>query len=77
MIYRFQPFSTTKDLGIEYNAHCSLVPNPEDWIMITDYDAMILSPLTYKVIDKAIENNPDALIFGAMPLRCDLITSGL
>lgn len=66
MLYKFQPFSTTKELGKEYNAHCALVPNADDWIMILDYDAMVLVPDTYKVIEAAIARHPDTVIFGAM-----------
>lgn len=69
MIYKFQPFSTTKNLGEEYNQHCKLVPRDDDWILILDYDAMILTPKTYQVIEKAIQNKPDTEIFGAMTNR--------
>src|SRR5687768_4197419 len=54
MLYKFQPFSTTKDLGKEYNSHCQLVPNSDDWILILDYDCMILCGETYQVIENAI-----------------------
>ena len=69
MIYKFQPFSTSKQLGKEYNAHISLVPNYDDWCLIMDYDAMILTPKTYQVIEKAIERYPDTAIFGSMTNR--------
>lgn len=69
MIYKFQPFSVTKELGKEYNAHCAIVPNLDDWILILDYDAMILTPQTYKVIETAIARYPDTGIFGAIGSR--------
>lgn len=71
MIFRFQPFSTTKNLGEHYNAHCALVPNETDWIQIMDYDALILSTKTYQVIENAITNPDNAHIklFGAMTNR--------
>ena len=69
MIYKFQPFSTSKNIGEEYNNHCRLVPNDNDWILILDYDAMILTPKTYHVIEKAIKNKPETVIFGAMTNR--------
>lgn len=72
MIYKFQPFSTTKELGKEYNAHCALVPNDDDWILILDYDVMILVPETYKVIEAAIARYPEVKIFGAMTNRIGL-----
>jgi hypothetical protein len=72
MIYKFQPFSTTKELGKEYNYHCSIVPNETDWILLMDYDAMILTPETYTVIEKAIETNPETEIFTAWTNRIGL-----
>lgn len=72
MIFKFQPFATDKNLGEEYNRHCSLVPSDEDWIMILDYDAMILHTKTYQVIENAISNNPGTKIFGAMTNRIGL-----
>jgi GT2 family glycosyltransferase len=67
--YKFQPFSTTKDLGKEYNAHCQLVPNSGDWILILDYDCMILCADTYHVIENAIQAYPDTAVFGALTNR--------
>lgn len=73
MIYRFQPFSLTKEVGKEYNGHCEIVPNPDDWIMILDYDAMILTDETYKVINEAIKHHGDSTdVFGAMTNRVGL-----
>lgn len=72
-MYIFQPFSLDKSKhGITLNAHCNIVPNDEDWILILDYDAMILSPKTYHVIQQAIENNPGTKMFGAMTNRIGL-----
>lgn len=72
MIYKFQPFSISKDVGLEYNAHCELVPFIGDWILILDYDAMILSPKSYEIMEKAIAKYPDTQIFGAMTNRVGL-----
>lgn len=69
MIFYFSPFSTTKEIGNAYNAHCAMVPNAEDWICIMDYDAMILCPETFKVIEAAIARYPDTAIFGALTNR--------
>jgi GT2 family glycosyltransferase len=66
MIHYFSPFSTTKEIGRVYNAHCAMVPKAEDWICIMDYDAMILCPETFKVIEAAIARYPDTALFGAM-----------
>lgn len=69
MIYKFKPFSTTKELGKEYNAHCALVPYDDDWIAIMDYDTMFLDPLTWHVIERAIIKHPDTTIFGGVTNR--------
>lgn len=70
MIWKFQPFATDKRyFGQEYNAHCSIVPNDDDWILIIDYDCMILSRMAYPIIEKAIQRYPDTEIFGAMTNR--------
>lgn len=69
MIYKVQPFSTSKELGKEYNAHCALVPNPDDWILLLDYDCMILCPETYQVIENSINHYPDTALFGAFTNR--------
>jgi hypothetical protein len=67
VIYKFQPFAVNKkNFGREYNAHCAAVPNADDWILILDYDCMILSRMAYEVIERAIERYPDTDIFGAM-----------
>lgn len=67
--YKFQPFSTTKEIGNELNAHCAMVPNSDDWILILDYDCMILTPATYQVIENAIAQYPDTAVFGAYTNR--------
>src|SRR5688572_5395349 len=65
-LYKFQPFATDKQIGREYNGHCQLVPNNDDWILILDYDCQILCPQTYQVIENAIKRYPDTAIFGAL-----------
>ncbi len=72
MIYKFKPFSTSKKLGQEYNAHCALVPNDDDWIAIMDYDCMMLTPSTWAIIEKAVLKYPDTTIFGAVTNRVGL-----
>lgn len=68
MIYKFQPFSTSKDLGNEYNAHCSMVPDGS-WILVLDYDCMVLAPEAYSIMEAAIAKYPNAEIFGAVTNR--------
>ncbi len=73
MIWKFQPFAIDKTkFGEEINTHCSIVPNSNDWILILDWDCMILTPKSYSVIERAIENNPDVEVFGAMTNRVGL-----
>jgi len=70
VIYKFQPFSTDKtQFGNQYNAHCGLLPNDDDWALILDYDAMILDPRAYTIIDKAIQAHHEAEIFTALASR--------
>lgn len=69
MLFIFKPFSTEKKIGEAYNAHCSMVPNDDDWVLILDYDSMILSPKAFKIIEKAIQRYPDTKIFGAYANR--------
>lgn len=72
-IWKFKPFTTDKTkFGQEYNSHCELVPNNDDWILILDYDCMILSPMAYQVIETAIKRYPNTLIFGAYANRVGL-----
>lgn len=68
MIYYFKPFSTEKNIGV-YNDHCRIVPNNDDWILIQDYDSMVLSVNTFTVIEAAIKRYPDTAVFGAMTNR--------
>lgn len=69
MIYYFKPFSTFKQVGEVYNAHCEIVPRDTDWIAIMDYDFMFLCPETFKVIEHAIFTYPELEIFGCMTNR--------
>lgn len=65
MIHYVKPFSTSKQIGEVYNKQCSIVPDG-DFICCMDYDAMILTPATFQVIEKAIERYPNTAIWGAM-----------
>jgi hypothetical protein len=51
-------------LGRAYNDHCSIVPNEDDWICITDTDVMFFSSqkLGEQIAD-AIERNPEYQVF--------------
>ncbi len=79
-MYIFQPFSPAKELNV-YNQHCEIVPNDEDWILILDYDCMILDPRAYTIIQKAIDAHPETQIFTAYASRIGYhfqrLTSGI
>ena len=49
MIYLL-PFDNQKNIGRSHNIHCACVPNPDDWICITDSDVLFLLPDTKKQI---------------------------
>lgn len=66
MIYTFKPFSPQKDLTV-YNEHCKIVPS--GWIMILDYDVLILDPRAFEIAEKAIERHPDTDVFGCYASR--------
>ncbi len=68
MIHYIKPFSTSKKIGEVYNKMCSLVPDG-DFICIQDYDTMVLTTETFKVIEAAVARYPDTAIFGAMTNR--------
>jgi len=69
MIFKIQPYTVDKSqFGVEYNLHCSVVPKGE-WILLLDWDAMILSRESYALMQKAIDRYPDTAVFGAMTNR--------
>jgi GT2 family glycosyltransferase len=57
MIYHFRPYSVDKQFADAINTHCNLVPNPDDWIVITDGDMMFLTPDWGVIIDRAIKDH--------------------
>lgn len=70
MTFQIQPFVVDKSrFGECYNRHCEAAWTDDTWIQLLDYDAMILSPKTYRVIDEAIFRYPDTAIFGAVTNR--------
>lgn len=72
-VFKIQPFALDKNkYGDEVNRHCEAVPNDSDFILLLDYDAMILTPKTYQVIENAIAKYPETQIFGAMTNRVGL-----
>jgi len=62
MIYRFQPFSDTKNLGKAYNDHIKLTPD-NSWICLQDYDTCFLDSGFYKNMMAYILRYPEQGIF--------------
>lgn len=54
------PFSFTKDLGKAYNDAMAKVT--DDYCILMDYDAMILTPNTLPLVDKYVKSNPEAAL---------------
>lgn len=54
------PFSLDKDLGKVYNKAMSAVT--DDYCIIMDYDAMILTPNTMPLVDQYVKAYPDAAL---------------
>ena len=70
MIYHIRPFATDKTkFGEVYNAHVAMIPNEEDWVLLMDWDTMMLTARQFQVIENAIQRYPDTDIFGAMTNR--------
>jgi len=69
MILKIQPYATDKSrFGEEYNAHCQAAP-PDSCILLLDWDCMLLSRESYRIMERAIERYPDTAVFGAMTNR--------
>lgn len=62
-IHIITPFAKDKDLGKAYNEACSLIPDT-DWICITDYDVLFLTPETINRMYDYAEKYPDCFLTG-------------
>ena len=63
MIHYLFPYSTEKNIGKAYNdAIGSLIPEPNDWIVIKDGDAMFLTPEWGRQIDEVSKTTDFDLI---------------
>lgn len=68
MIYYFAPFDPLKCIGKSHNEHCALVPNPDDWICVTDSDVLFLLPDTKKQIAEVVSLY-DYQVYGCLTNR--------
>lgn len=62
------PFSLEKDLGKAYNEAMSRIPD-DDYAIILDYDAMMLTPNSAPLVDKYVKANPQAALLTAYAAR--------
>ena len=70
MIYYFAPFDPDKNIGRSHNDHCALVPNPDDWICITDSDVLFLLPDTKTQISEIIKKHGENFqVYGCLTNR--------
>jgi len=70
MIYYFAPFDPLKRIGKSHNDHCALVPDPEDWICVTDSDVLFLLPDSKKQIaDVIAEHDDEFQVYGCLTNR--------
>lgn len=69
-VHYLQPFAIDKDIATAYDDACRIIPN-EDWICITDYDAMFLFHEQKQLVQKIAESGK-ANLYGAMTNRCNV-----
>lgn len=54
-IHYFTPYDVQGNIGKAYNEACSLIQDPEDWIVIRDGDTMFLTPDWGKQIEDTLK----------------------
>lgn len=69
-VHYLQPFATDKNICNAYNEACQLIPD-NDWICITDYDAMFLHPIQKQLVEQVAQSGK-ADLYGAMTNRCNV-----
>jgi GT2 family glycosyltransferase len=67
MVQCIIPFSFTKDLGAAYNTAMAKVT--DEYAIIMDYDAMILTPNTLSLVDKYVKVYPEAALLTGYAAR--------
>lgn len=69
-IHYMTPYSVGGNIGQAYNRACSLIADPEDWIVIRDGDTMFLTPEWGRVIAEVLQRHgDDFMLLGAMTNR--------
>lgn len=69
MIYYTIPFNSEKNIGKYYNDFIKIVPNDDDWICFVDGDTIFTTHDYGVLIEKVIEENPDASCFTSLTNR--------
>lgn len=82
MIWNFVPYCPREmgdphgcDLGFTYNAYMDLIPE-DDWACFMDHDTLVTSRSWYRVLEAAVESEPDAGAFVAVTNRLVKARSG-
>lgn len=71
-IHFISPFPQDKMYGKALNHEISLIPGDDTWICVRDYDTMPLTKTFRHIIDKAIQNNTDTVLFSCYTNRLGL-----
>lgn len=61
-VHFITPYSTDKNLGRAYNEAFRLVGD-EDWVCLTDYDTMFLTPDAPAIVQEYVNRFPDTALF--------------
>lgn len=69
VVYFFNPYSVTGDLGQAYNQYMELLPTEEDWAVLTDGDTSWLMPKYGHQIQEIINQQPETGIFTCLTNR--------
>ena len=69
MIYYSVPFDSGKNIGRYYNQFMEILPSDDDWGCFVDGDTIFTTSDYGLIVEKAIEENPDASCFTCMTNR--------
>ena len=70
MIYYFKPYSTSQNLGEEYNRYMELLKD-DDWACLMDGDTQFLTSDFGDQISCVVNENPDVGMFTFLTNRCN------
>lgn len=58
MIHYISPYRSDKDIGKAYNEALEKIDGAGDWVCITDYDVLFLTPNSKKLVEEAVQSAP-------------------